>query len=70
VDAIGTDGLRYQIKGRPIARFRSSRQLSAIRNLTGAHFDFLAGVLFNEVTLSCAPRSSANFKRTSRKTSP
>jgi hypothetical protein len=48
VDAIGPDGLRYQIKGRRITQFNSSRQLSAIRNLTGAHFDFLAGVLFSE----------------------
>jgi hypothetical protein len=48
VDAIGPDGLRYQIKGRRITRFNSSRQLSAMRNLVGAHFDFLAGVLFNE----------------------
>jgi hypothetical protein len=48
-DAKGkTDGSLYQIKGRRITHFNGSRQLSAIRGLEGAHFDFLAGVLFNE----------------------
>jgi hypothetical protein len=47
-DAKGTkDGLLYQIKGRRITHNRS-RQLSAIRSLERAHFDYLAGVLFNE----------------------
>jgi len=48
VDAIGLDGKRYQIKGRRITRFNKSRQLSAIRDMRGSHFDYLAGVLFNE----------------------
>jgi|SRR5580692_8842615 hypothetical protein len=48
VDAIGSDGTRYQIKGRRITRHNKSRQLSAIRDLGGSHFDLLAGVLFNE----------------------
>jgi hypothetical protein len=48
IDAIGTDGTRYQIKGRRITRYNNSRQLSAIRDLGGGHFNFLAGVLFNE----------------------
>jgi len=48
IDAIGSDGIRYQIKGRRITRHNKSRQLSAIRDLEGAHFDFLAGGLFNE----------------------
>lgn len=48
VDAIGPDGKRYQIKGRRITRFNKSRQLSAIRDMAGSHFDFIAGVLFNE----------------------
>ena len=48
VDAIGSDGTRYQIKGRRITRYNNSRQLSAIRDLGGGHFDFIAGVLFNE----------------------
>jgi hypothetical protein len=48
VDAIGEDGIRYQIKGRRRTRHSQSRQLSALRDLAGAHFDFLAGVLFSE----------------------
>jgi hypothetical protein len=48
VDAIGSDGTRFQIKGRRATRFNKSRQLSAIRDMAGSHFDFLAGVLFNE----------------------
>ena len=50
-DAIGkTNGKHYQIKARRIIRDNSnSRQLSAIRGLKEPkHFDFLAGVLFNE----------------------
>jgi hypothetical protein len=48
VDAVGSDGARYQIKGRRITRYNNSRQLSALRDLQGRHFDFIAGVLFNE----------------------
>ena len=48
VDAVAPDGTRYQVKGRRITRFNRSRQLSAIRDMAGSHFDFLAGVLFNE----------------------
>lgn len=48
IDAIGQDGIRYQIKGRRLTRHNKSRQLSAIRELDVAHFDILAGVLFNE----------------------
>jgi hypothetical protein len=48
VDAVDSGGIRYQIKGRRITRYNKSRQLSAIRDLVGGHFDFLAGVLFNE----------------------
>ena len=48
LDARGLDGTRYQIKGRRLTRHNGSRQLSAIRDLDGNHFDFLAGVLFEE----------------------
>ena len=48
IDAVGPDGITYQIKGRRMTHFNNSRQLSAIRDLSSAHFDFLAGVLFNE----------------------
>jgi hypothetical protein len=48
VDAVALDGTRYQIKGRRLTRYNKSRQLSAIRDMQGGHFDFLAGVLFSE----------------------
>ncbi len=47
-DATGLEGRRYQIKGRRVTKHNNSRQLSAIRDLEGAHFDFLAGVIFSE----------------------
>jgi hypothetical protein len=48
VDAIGRNGKRYQIKGRRFTHYNQSRQLSAIRDLDKANFDYLAGVLFSE----------------------
>jgi hypothetical protein len=45
-DATDTNGIRYQVKGRRIHRRNPSRQLSAIRDLTG--FDVLAAVLFDD----------------------
>jgi hypothetical protein len=48
IDAIGPDRIRYQIKGRRITPQNRSRQLGAIRDMDSAHFDLLAGVLFNE----------------------
>jgi hypothetical protein len=48
VDALGKDGKRYQIKGRRLTCHSQPRQLSAIRDLAGGHFDYLAGVLFAE----------------------
>src|SRR5436309_8455473 len=49
IDAIGDPGgIRYQVKGRRMTRRNHSRQLSAIRDLGSARFDFLAGVLFSE----------------------
>lgn len=47
-DATGVDGTRYQIKGRRIHRRNGSRQLSAMRDLEGGHFDILAVVLFDD----------------------
>lgn len=47
-DATGQDGVRYQIKGRRVHRRNPSRQLSAIRDLAGGHFDVLAGVIFDD----------------------
>lgn len=48
IDAVCPAGLRYQIKGRRLTPTAKSRQLGAIRNIDGGHFDFLAGVLFDE----------------------
>lgn len=39
---------KYQIKARRVTSRNKSRQLSAIRELDGCHFDFLAGIIFNE----------------------
>lgn len=45
-DAKDAAGVRYQIKARRITDAPGSRQLSAIRNLSGDPFDHLAAVLF------------------------
>lgn len=45
-DAIGLDGTRYQIKARRLVTAKTSRQLSALRNLDQDPFDFLIIVLF------------------------
>jgi len=48
IDATDERGARFQIKGRRMTRHNESRQLSAIRDLSGEHFDFIAAVLFLE----------------------
>lgn len=47
-DALSADGQRFQIKGRRITRWNPSLQLSAIRDLKKAPFDFVVAVLFDE----------------------
>lgn len=47
-DATSPDGTRFQIKGRRVHQRNPSRQLSAIRDLAGEHFDVLAGVIFDD----------------------
>jgi hypothetical protein len=47
-DAIAANGEKYQIKGRRMTRHNKSRQLGAIRDFQGRHFEFLAGVIFSE----------------------
>lgn len=47
-DAVGMNGSRYQIKARRLTRFNASRQVSALRGLEEARFDFLAGIVFRE----------------------
>jgi hypothetical protein len=46
-DVISPDGIRYQIKARRCAPQDKLRQLSAIRKLDEADFDFLVGVIFS-----------------------
>ena len=45
-DAKDRRGRRYEIKGRRLTPWNNSRQLSAIRDIEGEHFQFLAVVLF------------------------
>ena len=45
-DAVGPNGARYQIKARRLMTKKTSRQLSAIRNLDQDPFDYLIIVLF------------------------
>lgn len=47
-DATDDAGVRYQIKGRRVNKYNSSRQLSAIRNFDSHGFDWLAVVLFDD----------------------
>ncbi|HVI57750.1 MAG TPA: hypothetical protein VM619_02600 [Luteimonas sp.] len=46
-DARGTDGTRYQIKGRRLTSHNKSTQLSALRNLAQRPFDVLAAVAYS-----------------------
>jgi hypothetical protein len=47
-DAIDKEtGEKYEIKCRWLSRSNTSRQLSAIRDLVGAHFDFLVAVVLD-----------------------
>jgi len=46
-DATSQDGKRYQIKSRRLDQANESKQLSVIRNLDAAEFDYLIGILFN-----------------------
>lgn len=46
-DAVGQDGTRYQIKARRLTVPNGSTQLSAIRNLAAAPFDYLAALAFD-----------------------
>lgn len=46
-DALDTEGIRYQIKGRRPSPKNKSTQLSSIRGLDKRDFDYLIGVLFH-----------------------
>jgi hypothetical protein len=47
-DAIDSTGKRYEIKGRRLTPENGSRQMSIIRGLDMAHFDYFVGVLFDQ----------------------
>ena len=47
-DATSGNGMRYEIKARRVTSQNPSRQLSAIRNLEGMHFDFLIAVVYDK----------------------
>lgn len=44
----GSDGLKYEIKARRVTPANKSRQLSAIRDIEGKHFDFLIAVVYDK----------------------
>jgi hypothetical protein len=46
-DALDSDGLRYQIKGRKMTKTTGAIQLSVLRALSEKSFDFLIAVAFN-----------------------
>jgi hypothetical protein len=46
-DALGSDGIRYQIKGRRLTPHNKSTQLGTIRNLGLRPFDVLAAVVYS-----------------------
>jgi hypothetical protein len=49
IDAVDpADGNKYQIKARCITPWNVSRELGALRDLPDRHFDYLAGILFDE----------------------
>jgi len=48
VDAVGVNGVRYQIKGRRLTPENHSQQLGAIRDIEQQPFDVLLAVFFNE----------------------
>jgi hypothetical protein len=47
-NATDDENRKYEIKSRRLTQQNPSRMLSAIRECKAAHFDFLAGVPFNE----------------------
>ena len=47
-DATDEKGVRHEIKARRVTPKNKSRQLSAIRDIEGEHFDFLIAVIYNK----------------------
>jgi len=46
-DSIDGSGVKYEIKARRVTPANKSRQLSAIRDIAGEHFNFLIAVVYN-----------------------
>ncbi len=70
-DAVDSEGMRYQIKARRLTGKNTSRQMSTLRRLNDASFEYLVGVLFNEdfsVHRAClAPHSCILIRSAYRK---
>jgi hypothetical protein len=47
-DAVDSEGMKYEIKGRRPTAKNPSRQLSMLRELEKHHFDYLVGIIFHE----------------------
>jgi hypothetical protein len=47
-DSMCKSGVRYEIKARRVTPVNKSRQLSAIRDINGEHFNFLIAVVYNK----------------------
>jgi hypothetical protein len=47
-DSMCQNGLKYEIKSRRVTPANKSRQLSAIRDIEGEHFNFLIAVVYNK----------------------
>ena len=47
-DSTDKNGVKYEIKARRVTPENPARQLSAIRNLDGKHFDFLVAVVYDK----------------------
>ena len=47
-DSMDKAGVKYEIKARRVTPANKSRQLSAIRDIEGEHFNFLIAVVYNK----------------------
>jgi hypothetical protein len=47
-DSTDKSGVKYEIKARRVTPTNKSRQLSAIRDIEGEHFNFLIAVVYNK----------------------
>ena len=67
-DAVDASGTRYQIKARWLATSRSSKQMSALRDLTSRPFDHLIAVMFDgDFNVDYAARMPLEFVRQNSK---